>query len=141
MSDSLKIPFRYADEDMQRQESQLNQQLRAIKAARDALQDEANEALPVGVQVLQEELEAAEEEKRSLIAQFAEVSRRLETVNLDQRPLIAEHHGVKSLIKDYNGRHAELVVSRAAARRAVGCLKYDIGHHAKCDREAYECAE
>ncbi|EKM51961.1 uncharacterized protein PHACADRAFT_102496 [Phanerochaete carnosa HHB-10118-sp] len=126
-----QILSRYTDEGMQRQESHLHQQLRTIKTARDALQDEANEALPVGVQVLQQELEAAEEEQQSLISQFKEVSLQEHAVNLEQRPLIEKHNQVKSLIRDYNGRNAELVGTMQNATEKRLSAQSDMGHWAK----------
>ena len=98
---------------MQRQESQLYQQLRAIKARRDTLQDEANEALPVGVQALQQELESAEEEQRSIMTQFGEVARQRETIHLAMKPVQAELNGIKQQIKDFQDRKQAFMVSSA----------------------------
>ncbi|GJE88371.1 hypothetical protein PsYK624_044540 [Phanerochaete sordida] len=95
--------------ELKRQESQLQHEIRNIKATRDALQEEANEQLPVGVQALKQTLAEVEEAQESLMAQFRDVAQRSALEGQAQLPIIDALNKVKAQIREYEDRRSELL--------------------------------
>lgn len=116
-----------------------------MKIARDNLQDEVNQDLPVSIQTLQEELkvlrfvfvlllasdricfvQTVEEQKDLLLTQFKELYEKKEKCDNEQHPLLKELKELKAQIEGYEEQRTKIAVCIYRFHLPCMTIKWDI---------------
>ncbi|KZT09323.1 P-loop containing nucleoside triphosphate hydrolase protein [Laetiporus sulphureus 93-53] len=113
------------------QEVRTNQELRSLKTARDALQEEANEAMPVEIQAFKDAIAEANDERESIISQFKAIERSRAELDTIQRSLQTELDSKKAKIRDFEGRREDITKrAQDVAQRRINA-QHDKAHYLK----------
>ncbi|KAI0771145.1 hypothetical protein BD413DRAFT_492998 [Trametes elegans] len=99
---------RQAAGNLERQESELNRNIRNLRTQINNLQLELNEDMPVNIQALQEALEEQRTEKANIIIQYEQLLVERERVQADQRPYMEESERLRQKIAEHSDRRSEI---------------------------------
>ncbi|KII86908.1 hypothetical protein PLICRDRAFT_164325 [Plicaturopsis crispa FD-325 SS-3] len=103
------------------QDKQAYDRVRSAKAAHSALQEEANEELPVGIAALQSALQEAEEEKASILEQFKALQEQKAEVNAAQQPMLVQLNEYKAQIDAFEEKRVAVMtkIEEAVGKRLL----------------------
>ncbi|OCH91917.1 P-loop containing nucleoside triphosphate hydrolase protein [Obba rivulosa] len=89
------------------QERTLGQKIFQLKQERNALQEAANEELPVNIQAVQAAKEDVEKDKDAVANQFTASVQKKAAIDHEQKSLVAERDRLNALIADFEGKRVE----------------------------------